>query len=170
MNIYGRSRISLIRNARHAPRSIFSIDVDSSIAAALDVDGVELTASRSSYTDASQPNLSLVTGVQHAKHSTLKSSGRSSLSLTPDTQHVPPISSGIHFDSWFSRLSLPLVSDVQHAEGSDIISGQPSLSFTTGTQHASRSITIRHIDGSHDSTIEVGGVRPTAHTHPQAFH
>ena len=167
IDICGRSRIHLIPNARHAPPSIFSIDVDSSIAAALDVDGVEPTASRPSYTHAGQPNLSLVTGVQHAEPSTIKNSGRPSLSLTPDTQHVPPVSTGIHFDSWFSRLSLSLVSEVQHAERSVIISGQHSLSLTTGTQHASRSITIIHVDGSHDSTLEVGGVPPMAHTHPQ---
>ena len=168
MNICGRSRIHLIPNARHAPRSIFSIDVDSSIAAALDVDGVEPTASRPSYTHAGQPNLSLVTGVQHAEPSTIKNSGRPSLSLTPDTQHVPPVSTGIHFDSWFSRLSLSLVSEVH--ERSAIIGDKPSLSLTTGTQHASRSITSRHIDGSHDSALEVGGVPPMAHTHLQAVH
>ena len=37
MNICGRSRIHSIQNTRHAPPSIFSIDVDSSIAASLDV-------------------------------------------------------------------------------------------------------------------------------------
>ena len=31
----------------------------------------------------------------------------------PDTQHVPPVSTDIHFDSWFSRLRLSLVSEVQ---------------------------------------------------------
>ena len=116
---------------------------------------------------ASQLIVSLVAGIRHAEPSTIKNSGRPSLSLTPDTRHVPPISSGIHFDSWFSRLSLSLVSEVQHAERSVIISGQHSLSLTTGTQHASRSITIIHVDGSHDSTLEVGGVPPMAHTHPQ---
>ena len=162
MNICGRSSLPLIPDARYAPSSIFSIDVYSSIGAALNVDGVEPTASRPSYAHVSRPNLSLVTGVQFSEPSTAKKSGRPSLSLTPDTQHVPPLSSGIHFNCWFGRLSFFWYPKPNMPNGL-------LLSLTTGTQRASSSSTIRHVDDSPDSTLAVGGVPPFAHTHPRAF-
>ena len=65
------------------------------------------------------------------------------------------------------------MSQFQRVERHTISSGNPDLSLTTGTQHASHSISSRPIDGPCGAPLDVGEVQPMVvgtRTRPQTRH